>query len=80
MTDAALNQLAVDGIPFILVRCSGVPDVEDFDVDVKAGCGIDDVDQLVCLMLATIEKITGVATDLYVHEVELARTAARGQS
>lgn len=77
MTDPALHQLTEDGKPFVLIRSTGLPGVEDFDLDVKAGNGIDDTDQLCALLLLTVESITGVSTSFYAHEVEVARAAAR---
>jgi hypothetical protein len=77
MTDPALDQITDDGKPFILIRATGLPGAEDFDLDVKAGCGIDDPDDLVALMLFVVEQVTGVSTSLYIQEVDMARSAAR---
>jgi hypothetical protein len=76
--DPVLAHLADGGTPFVLIRSTGIPGFEDFDLDVKAGCGIDDRDQLTALLLLTVEQMTGVSTSLYVQEVEIARAAARG--
>lgn len=80
MTDLALDQLTEDGDPFVVIRSTGIPGHEYFDLDVKAGNGIDDHDQLVALLLLVVERMTGVPATLYVQEVETARIAARGRS
>lgn len=65
--------------PFIHIEQR--PDPDDptgFQLDVKAGNGIDSTDHLVTLLLLVVENITGVSPDLYAKEIDMVRRVARG--
>jgi hypothetical protein len=65
--------------PFIHIEQR--PDPDDptgFQLDVKAGAGIDDTDHLVTVLLLVVENITGVSPGLYAKEIDMVRRIARG--
>lgn len=45
-------------------------------VNVSAGGGITEQDEVILLMLAVIENITGIDSDAYVAQINMARYAA----
>ncbi|MFI2663386.1 hypothetical protein [Micromonospora carbonacea] len=78
MTQPAAAE-AVAGHPFIHIEQR--PDPDDpagFQLDVKAGDGINSTDHLVTLLLLVVENITGVSPELYAKEIDITRRLARG--
>ena len=72
---------AAETTAYPFVRIVQQPDPNDptgFQLDVKAGNGIDSTDHLVTLLLLVVENITGVSPDLYAKEIDIARRVARG--
>ena len=49
-----------------------------FNFGVKAGNGLDSVDHVVAALLLLVENVTGVSSDLYAKEIDIARRVARG--
>ncbi len=63
--------------PYILIEVEPDPDSEaGFDLKVQAGGGISSQDDMTALLLMLVENLTGVSTDLYAQEVDIARRAA----
>ncbi len=63
--------------PYILIECEPDPGSETgFDLNVKAGGGIGSQDEMTVLLLLLVEELTGVSTDLYTQQVDIARRAA----
>jgi hypothetical protein len=63
--------------PYILIERLPDPDREDeVEVKVRTGGDIGDSDDIVSLLLLVVEQLTGVSTDLYAEQVDLARRAA----
>lgn len=63
--------------PYILIECEPDPGSEaGFDLQVKAGGGVNTQEEMAVLLLLLVEELTGVSTDLYVQEVDATRRAA----
>lgn len=63
--------------PYALIEVNADPESEaGFNLNVRAGGGVDSRDDLTSLLLIAIEELTGVPTDLYVQQVDVARAAA----
>ena len=63
--------------PYVLIECLPDPDSPTgFDMQVKAGGGIESHDELALLFLLLVESLTGVAPDLYVQQIDVTRRAA----
>jgi hypothetical protein len=77
-TDIELIQPTLGLNPYILIE--SLPDEDSpagFDLKVRAGGGFDGQDEVVALLLLLVETMTGVSTELYAQEVDIARRAAR---
>lgn len=65
--------------PYVLIECAPDDDQSNeagFDLKVKAGGGIADNDEVICLLLLLVESLTGVDAELYVRQVDIVRRAA----
>lgn len=76
-TDTDLISPTLGETPFVLIEANeDVNSQTGFDLNVRAGGGINSHNALVAMLLLVVENLTGVDTRLYAQEVDLARRAA----
>lgn len=62
--------------PYVVIECPPAPGTAaGFDMKVKVG-GVENHDDLTCLLLMAVESLTGVDAGRYLHQVDEVRRAA----
>lgn len=64
--------------PFIHIEAIGTNDLRTANIRIRAGGGIESAEEIVALLLAVTEQLTGVSPALYAQEIEIAQRAAGG--
>lgn len=72
-----LTQFMLGLTPYVVIQAEADESApQGFSLDVKAGGGVADRDELACLLLLVVENLTGVSADLYTQEIDTVRRVA----